>query len=301
MACNFNGMDVCDVDCIYPLFGEDCAGGGEACGPGTYWNSNTQLCEVSLVGDSDLDGCMTVADLLNLLSIYGVCPDLEAQAFSCGVNHVTFDGHDYATVQIGDACWFAENLRTRIYANGDSIAQALNGSEWGHLGQTQEPAQCTFGYDSLEVIDLRGRWYNAHAAYDERGVCPTGWHGSTEGDWVNLELGLGGGGAIYWPDESLSSEDNLNPVGRALRSVGFGNGTNTSGFGAVKGGSINGCTNGNGPPGTYVEPEEALFWSTVPGANDDAKRQRRRLGPLIYSVRETDCYGRGMSVRCVQD
>ena len=33
----------------------------------------------------------------------------------------TFDGYSYAAVFIGDQCWFAENLRTTVYRNGDAI------------------------------------------------------------------------------------------------------------------------------------------------------------------------------------
>ncbi len=36
----------------------------------------------------------------------------------------TFDGYSYAAVLIGDQCWFAENLRTTIYRNGDGFLRA---------------------------------------------------------------------------------------------------------------------------------------------------------------------------------
>ena len=34
---------------------------------------------------------------------------------------VSYRGYDYATVLIGGQCWFAENLRSENYENGDSI------------------------------------------------------------------------------------------------------------------------------------------------------------------------------------
>ena len=37
---------------------------------------------------------------------------------------VEMDGHTYAVVEIGDQCWFAENLRTTVYGNGDVILRA---------------------------------------------------------------------------------------------------------------------------------------------------------------------------------
>ena len=298
-ACNFNGSDVCTLDCIYPALGEDCSGGDDLCGPGTFWNANTQRCEVLLVGDSDADGCMTVSDLLSMLSMFGLCVDVETQTFACGVDDVTFDGHDYATVQIGEDCWFAENLRTSIYANGDSISEALSDSDWVQFAVAQQPAQCALGYDSLEVVDIRGLWYNAYAAYDERGLCPTGWHVSTEVDWVSLELDLGATSAIYWPDVASGSIDNLlNVVGKAIKSPMFFSdqfATNTSGFGAVPAGAIAGVVNNN-------YDGDAWFWSTVEGGDNSSKKRRRRVQDVCcYSVKDTDDPGRGMSVRCVQD
>ena len=35
-------------------------------------------------GDTDFDGCVGVADLLGLLSIFGNCEGQEAAAWSCG-------------------------------------------------------------------------------------------------------------------------------------------------------------------------------------------------------------------------
>ena len=41
------------------------------------------------------------------------------------VDPVSYQGYDYATVLIGEQCWFAENLRNELYQNGDTIQQDL--------------------------------------------------------------------------------------------------------------------------------------------------------------------------------
>jgi uncharacterized protein (TIGR02145 family) len=297
-ACNFNGLDVCAVDCLYPAIGGDCAGGHGLCGPGTFWNANAQRCEVTLSGDTDLNGCVSTTDLLDMLSMYGLCVDLEARTFACGVDHVTFDGHDYATVQIGEDCWFAENLRTTVYANGDSISAASDVSDWAEFVETQEPALCVLGYDSLEVIDLRGLWYNAYAAYDERGLCPTGWHVSTEEDWVRVELGLGGEDTLYWPQEGWFP----NTLAKAVKSMELWNGTNTTGMNAIPAGSIVAFEHPDvGPVGTNAHTTSAFFWSTVEGADASAMLQRRRVNAIGYTVAQTVAAAGGMSVRCIRD
>ena len=41
-----------------------------------------------------------------------------------------FDGYGYATVEVGDQCWFAENLRSPHYSNGDGIPTQINDTAW---------------------------------------------------------------------------------------------------------------------------------------------------------------------------
>ena len=48
---------------------------------------------------------------------------------ACG-DPIAMDGYSYSTVLIGDQCWFAENLRTTVYGNGDVIPAGLTDGEW---------------------------------------------------------------------------------------------------------------------------------------------------------------------------
>jgi uncharacterized protein (TIGR02145 family) len=48
-------------------------------------------------------------------------------------------------------------------------------------------------YDNNPVNDgLYGKLYNHYAVMDSRGLCPTGWHVPSEGEWTTLETFLGG-------------------------------------------------------------------------------------------------------------
>ena len=42
----------------------------------------------------------------------------------------SMDGYDYAVVEIGDQCWFAENLRTTVYADGSAIPEETDNTAW---------------------------------------------------------------------------------------------------------------------------------------------------------------------------
>ena len=161
-------------------------GGEGLCGEGTYWDAASQSCLVTVPGDFDFDGCMKLDDLLGLLSGYNLCFDVSDIAFGCGVDGVSYYGYDYTTVQIGDQCWFAENLRTTKYANGDSIPVVLSTDEWV---SNQGPA-VTFREDSAQTA-LWGAYYNWESVAQESSICPSGWHVPSHLDWSELEIALG--------------------------------------------------------------------------------------------------------------
>ena len=52
-----------------------CAPLSSACGPGTYWDDVAEACLPSLSADLNLDGCVGMGDLLELLSAFGACID----------------------------------------------------------------------------------------------------------------------------------------------------------------------------------------------------------------------------------
>ena len=91
------------------------------------WDEEQQLCLVTLSADLDLNGCVGAPDLLELLAQFGECVE---QATSTCEGPVEYQGYDYQTVMIGGQCWFAENLRSVNYRNGDLIQGDLNDNEW---------------------------------------------------------------------------------------------------------------------------------------------------------------------------
>ena len=132
-ACNFNPeVFVNDGSCVY---------GCQNCGPGTVWDASIQLCVGANPSDTDFDGCVGMTDLLDLLSLFGTCNEIP---WSCG-DPLEYQGYDYETVQIGEQCWFAENLRAENYRNGDEIPSGLSDGEWD--GSTVG-ASAVYGEDS---------------------------------------------------------------------------------------------------------------------------------------------------------
>ncbi len=217
------------------------------------------------------------------------------EAFNCG-DPVSYQGYDYATVLIGDQCWFAENLRSENYDNGDAIPAGLSDSEWTSTTSTTSGATAVYGEDAgcnsnspdinacdpAQSLNEYGRLYNWYAVDDARGLCPSGWHVPTDGEWTVMTDVLGG--------ESVAG-------GQMKTTYGWyqaGNGTNSSGFSGLPGGYRNGDDGNFGLAGNY-----GYWWSSSPFGS---VAWYRYLGSSLEDVYRYYSSRRfGFSVRCVRD
>ena len=117
------------------------------------------------------------------------------------------DGQTYRTTKIGDQVWMAENLNYRYLgptAKFDSSSFCA----------FDDPVNCdTYGrlyiwsaaMDSAGIIDgnsANGCGYNSECTISEnvRGVCPTGWHLPSKGEWAELIVTVDGSIAEYSHD-----------------------------------------------------------------------------------------------------
>ena len=89
------------------------------------------------------------------------------------------DGNTYNTVQIGNQCWTQSNLKVSKYRNGDNIPTGLSNSVWQN---TTSGAYAIYNNDPVND-GLYGKLYNHYAVTDTRGLCPTGWHLPSDGEW----------------------------------------------------------------------------------------------------------------------
>jgi len=203
------------------------------------------------------------------------------------------DGNEYPTIIIGDLEWMSENLRTTHYANGDSIPNIMESSEWAALS-----TGAWAHYNNDDYFDASyGKLYNWHAVNDPRGLCPGGWRVPSHDDWKALELSLG------MPEADLERtgiRGREERIGGRLKSAdtqhwrepneGAGN---ESGFGGLPGGNRNefGGFDGIGTVG--------LWWtSTSAGSGMAWMRMLSYDSPyvdLLYADKQF-----GFSVRCVR-
>ena len=294
-ACNFSENDSCNVSCLYVLDGVDCGlASSSVCGEGTVWDETSQTCIVANPSDANFDGCVQLSDLLDILSVYGMCFDSN----SC--ESVTYQGYDYETVLVGEQCWFAENLRVEHYTNGQPITEVQASADWEQVSSGARAVVGDNAVISVEEynanLEAFGRIYNGYATMDARGLCPSGWHLPSDADWIQMEmhLGLDEGSANsngYRGDEGvlLKSSESDSPSW---------NGNNESGWSGLPGGNRGGI-------GNFNQVNNYGYWwtSTVEGELDGMPwvftRSLATDNDAIY--RDSTVLTTGNSVRCVQD
>ena len=204
---------------------------------------------------------------------------------------VTFDGYTYDLVAIGEQCWFAENLRTEHYANGDVIPGELSNGEWSDADDTNLGAQAIYNNDASNLTDY-GRLYNWFAVDDARGLCPSGWHVPTDGEYMTLEMALGMSESEANGTGYRGTDQGTQMKSSASDSPSW-DGTNTSGFSGLAGGNRNyfGDFNSGGYFGG--------FWSA--SADGTVAWARKLVGGGTGVNRSLNNQRSGFSVRCVRD
>ena len=116
----------------------------------------------------------------------------------CGED-LTFRGVTYATTRIGTQCWFAENLRTVTFLNGDSLTEmtTTNSSDVIPLG-----FENLFARPAPGNLESHGLYYAPKSARDARGICPSGWHVPDSMDFAKLVSFVG-----PYPNDLKSIDD----------------------------------------------------------------------------------------------
>ena len=218
-------------------------------------------------------------------------------SFICGTSTVSdVEGHVYNTVQIGDQCWMRENMRATKYADGTSITKA---------SVSQESSTTRYYYDPGNATDY-GYLYNWPAAKgpssvsaNNQGICPTGWHVPSNGEWTELTQYVGS-------QSNYLCSNNSTYIAKALASTtGWNSSTSTcavgntpssnnaTGFSALPAGNHYGSSfNGSG--------NYAYFWSSTEYSSSSAYNRT-----LIYSNANVhsgySIKSLGYSVRCLRD
>jgi uncharacterized protein (TIGR02145 family) len=195
-------------------------------------------------------------------------------------------GNYYKTILIGNQEWMAENLKTDIYRNGDTIPTNLSLTAW----QATTSGAYTWYFNSPSFECPYGKLYNWHTTVDARGLCPSGWHIPTVEDWDLMAVILGG---------TMSAGGPMKAAGTLEASTGpwaspNTNGSNFSGFSGIPGGYRTEL-------GVYQFIGNYGMWWTASQAS--ATNAYRKMLGYNWSYLEGDVIRKncGTSVRCKRD
>jgi uncharacterized protein (TIGR02145 family) len=213
--------------------------------------------------------------------------------FACG-QAVNYAGESYPTVQIGSQCWFQKNVNA-----GTMVLGANDQTNNGNLEKycyNNDPSKCgIFGglYQWAEAVQYQNGASNTASpspafSGNVKGICPTGWHVPSDGEWCTLTTYLDStviclngwtGTDVYLKMSSWTSPNSFN--------------SNISGFSSIPGGHKNSTA-------FYNIGSNTFFWSTseissttvlmIELANNFPDRGRT-INPKSF----------GFSVRCLKD
>jgi uncharacterized protein (TIGR02145 family) len=208
------------------------------------------------------------------------------------------DGNIYNTVHIGTQCWTQSNLKVSKYRNGDTIPTGLSNSQWG---STTSGAYAIYNNDPVND-GLYGKLYNHYAVTDSRGLCPTGWHVPSDGEWNSMAIFLDSTADTTYSTCGFCTQSNL--AGGALKdnmvnspgswATPNGGATNISGFTGLPGGY-------RGSSGVYSDIGGRGWWYTSSNYSSSLA-----YGRSLYYFDATLSRGHGylsygVSVRCLKN
>jgi uncharacterized protein (TIGR02145 family) len=199
-----------------------------------------------------------------------IYPDLTINRYSTFTDNR--DQKIYRTVTIGSQTWMAENLAFIPFISNPEYEGV-----WVYNFYDTTIAEARIS----QYYILYGCLYNWEIA---RQACPTGWHLSTDEEWMELT-------------DFVRNDGHINCEGVALKSsVGWmnGDGSDNYGFKALPGGTRN-------PYGDfYYEGGRTLYWTDTP-ENDSYSWTYDLVHTTTIIRRYTENVTNGFSVRCVKD
>lgn len=234
------------------------------------------------------------------------------ELFQCGQPYYdSRNGYIYRTVQIGEQCWFAENLK--YLPEGEEFDEAAGGSLTEPFyyvydfaaGGTWDDLENDSTFINYQTYGILYNWAASMGwdgqgdppAEGTQGICPEGWHLPTHDDWTTLERNVGSADPETFPYGGATVGFLGIDEGDAIKDPDagwcFGTPCGTSGFDALPGGR-------RYSGGIYYGIGTGARWWT--SSEWGAGAWRRYLEDVRSEInRFTDYKTFGFSVRCIKD
>ena len=218
-----------------------------------------------------------------------ICSQSFCQTFNCNDTLIdTRDGKKYATVLIGSDCWFKQNLNYGLYIPSDSLGvihsqQTNNGipEKYAQLNDTNNLLIYGGLYEQEELMNY---------LTSPQGLCPNGWHVSTDQEWQSL-ITTAGGNLI-----TATAGNGGNALKQIGEGFGAGSGTDLVGISLKHGGDRDGYGI------FYGMGLRAIYWTSTISMPGQAYQytlwaENDTIERLILPTTSAT----GFSCRCVKD
>jgi len=192
-----------------------------------------------------------------------------------------FDGNEYNVVRVGTQLWTGENLMTTKYNDGTTVTLVTGQTAWQNL---TTKGYCWYDNSSALYKDVYGALYNWYAI-EAGNLCPSGWHVTTDNDWLTMESFLGGASPAGGKAKETGTTHWIAPNTGA---------TNSSGLTALPGGQ-------RLDDGTFENIEYHGYWWTSSEYSLTESFAKRIQNDQDKIFRYFTDKGTGKSVRCVRD
>jgi uncharacterized protein (TIGR02145 family) len=189
------------------------------------------------------------------------------------------DGNTYNVIRIGTQVWMKENMKTTKLNDGTAIALTEGSSAWSSLTTI---GYCWYGNNASNKAAY-GALYNWYSVNTGK-LCPSGWHGATDNDWLTLKDYLGG---------ELVAGGKLKETGTSHWSSPNTGATDEYNFTALPGGWRTDA-------GTFQNINGFGYWWTSTSISPNVwYRHIQNDSEKLFRATNNENYG--MSVRCVKD
>ena len=211
------------------------------------------------------------------------------------------DGNAYKTIIIGKQVWMAENLKTTRLTDGTKISNVSGNEEFNAM---RTPAFSWYKNDTLNKKKYGGL-YNWFAVKTVK-VCPSGWHVTSDAEWMELEMTLG----MTKDDATMVGDRGTDQGARLKSTTGWDPRDKVirpSGFAALPGGI-------RADDGSFMNANDermsfrhgTCFWTSTkrgdPKRPDAEESYFRSLQNGVNTIQKNICSDyRGHSIRCVKD
>ena len=272
-VCGGSGIPEGECDCDGNVLDECGSCGGSGIPEGECDCDGNVLDECGVCG-GDNSTCLDACGVPN--GDNSTCTDCLGVVNGDGL--VSHEGYDYSTVLIGEQCWFAENCRYLPIVSDPSIDSTTEPhySVYGYIGTDVEDAKGTFNYETYGVL------YNWPAVITE-GICPSGWHIPSDGEFTELSDFLGGEGVAGGKMKEAGYDHWNSPNTGA---------TNSSGWTGLPGGyRYSGGFNNKGGRG--------YWWSASESGSYSWTRVLYKSSGNVHRLNDDRFLG--FSARCVRD